>query len=132
MKPCPKTRSGKSGCANIFLELPLTIWFQHYHHECNIMLMIIHWLLYNDYLYTYLHLQFWHSRRSRIHKQPPEVLLKFLQISQEILKNTYFEEHLNDCFCALITSSYTDFHNPLQDKFYIFTNNFFFVTQLKQ
>ena len=41
------------------------------------MLLIIHWLLYNDYLYTYLHLQFWQSRRSRIHKQPPEVLLKF-------------------------------------------------------
>ena len=35
------------------------------------MLLIIH------YLYTYLHLQFWHSRRSRIHKQPPEVFLKF-------------------------------------------------------
>ena len=43
----------------------------------------------------------------------------------EILKNTYFEEHL-------ITSSYIDFYNPLQDKFYIFTNNFFFITQLKQ
>ena len=41
------------------------------------MLLIIHWLLYNNYLYTYLHLQFWHSRRSRIHKQPPEVFLKF-------------------------------------------------------
>ena len=40
--------------------------------ECNIMLLIIHWLLYNDYLYTYLH-----SRRSRIHKQLPEVFLKF-------------------------------------------------------
>ena len=39
--------------------------------ECNIMLLIIHWLLYNDYL------QFWHSRPSRIHKQPPEVFLKF-------------------------------------------------------
>ena len=41
------------------------------------MLLIIHWLLYNDYLYTYLHLQFWQSRRSRIHKQPPEVFLNF-------------------------------------------------------
>ena len=27
----------------------------------------------------------------------------------EILKNTYFEEHLNDRFCVLITSSYIDF-----------------------
>ena len=82
MKPCSKTRSGKSACANIFLELPLTNsgiileWMQH-------MLLIIHWLLYNDYFYTYLHLQLWHSRRSRIHKQPPEVFLKCLQISQE-------------------------------------------------
>ena len=25
MKPCSKTRSNKSTCANIFLELPLTI-----------------------------------------------------------------------------------------------------------
>ena len=107
--------------------------------ECN-MLLIIHWLLYNDYLYTYMHLQFWHSRRSRIHKQPPKVFLKVLQISQDstcvgvsflescetsglqhywkktptqvfsfkiwdILKNTYIEEHRNDCFHVLITSS---------------------------
>ena len=50
----------------------------------------------------------------------------------EILKNTYFEKHLNDCFCVLITSSYIDFYNPLQYTFYIFTNNFFFITQLKQ
>ena len=50
----------------------------------------------------------------------------------EILKNTYFEEHLNDCFCVLITSSYIDFYNPLQYTFFIFINNFFFITQLKQ
>ena len=113
------------------------------------MLLIIHWLLYNDYLYTYLHLQFWQSRRSRIHKQPPEVFLKFfanftgkhlcwslfftklqafrpatllkidsytgvflwnLRNSEEHL---YFEEHLNDSFCVLITSSYIGFYNPL-------------------
>ena len=109
------------------------------------MLLIIHWLLYNDYLYTYLHLQFWHSRRSRIHKQPPEVFLKFfanftgkhlcwslfftkLQAFRpatllkktptqvfsceicDILKNTCFEEHRNDCFCVLTTSSYIDFY----------------------
>ena len=27
------------------------------------------------------------------------------------LKNTYFEEHLNDSFCVLITSSHIDFYN---------------------
>ena len=46
----------------------------------------------------------------------------------EILKSTYFEEHLNDCFRVLITSSYIDFYNPLQYMFFIF----FFITQLKQ
>ena len=50
----------------------------------------------------------------------------------EILKDTYFEEHLNDCFCVLITSSSSiDFYNPLQYTFIIFTNNFF-ITQLKK
>ena len=50
----------------------------------------------------------------------------------EILKNTYFQEHLNDCFCVLITLSYIDFYNPLQYTFLIFINNFFCITQLKQ
>ena len=116
---------------------------------------------------TYLHLQFWHSRRSKIQKQPLEVFLKALKISQEnacvevsflqsckpsglqryekqtpmqvlscemwkILQKAYFEEYMNDCFCVLITSSNIDFYNSLQDTFFIFTNNFFFITQLKQ
>ena len=34
------------------------------------------------YNYILIYTYFWHSRWSRIHKQPP-VLLKFLQISQE-------------------------------------------------
>ena len=50
----------------------------------------------------------------------------------EILKNTYFEEHLNGCFCVLIASSYIDFYNPLEHTFFIFINNFFFITQSKQ
>ena len=50
----------------------------------------------------------------------------------EILKNTYFEEHLNDYFCVLITSSHIDFYSPLQYTFFIFINNFSFITQLKQ
>ena len=41
------------------------------HHATDHTLTFIQWLL------IYLHLQFWHSRRSRIHKQPPEVFLKF-------------------------------------------------------
>ena len=56
--------------------------------ECNIMLLIIHWLhtlitYILVWYYTCLHLQSWHSRRSRIHKQPQEVFLNILQISQE-------------------------------------------------
>ena len=30
MKPCSKTRGDKTTCTKIFLELPLTILFQHY------------------------------------------------------------------------------------------------------
>ena len=147
MKPCSKTRSDKSTCANIFLEPTLTIiictivaciileWMHH--HAFDHTLTFIHWLL------LIIHLQFWHSRRSRIYKQPPELFLKILLISHEntcagvsylqsckpsglqlylkktptqvfsceiweILTNTYFEEHLNDCFCVFITSSYID------------------------
>ena len=33
---------------------------------------------------------------------------------------------------AFITSSYTDFQNSLQYTLFIFTNNFFSITQLKQ
>ena len=49
MKPCLKTRSGKSACANIFLELPLTNsgiileWMQH--HAIDHTLTFIQWLL---------------------------------------------------------------------------------------
>ena len=42
MKPCSKTRSDKSTCANIFLELPLTLIPALSWNECNIMLLIIH------------------------------------------------------------------------------------------
>ena len=53
MKLCLKTRSDKSACANIFLELPLT-------DECNIIVLIINPLLYIDYLFIlyYLKLHF--------------------------------------------------------------------------
>ena len=116
---------------------------------------------------TYLQLQFWQSRPSRIQKQPPKVFFKILKISPEnncvgvsfsqscqssdlkryltvtptqvfsceiweILKNSYFEEHLKGCFCVMIASSYIDFYNPLQYTFFIFTSNLFFITQLKQ
>ena len=96
-----KNRSDKSACAYIFLELPSINYFRHcydqYYDECNIIVLIIHWLLYIDYfkyvrelnilddsyILYYLHLQLWNSHRSRIQKQPPEMFLKFSQISHE-------------------------------------------------
>ena len=57
MKPCSKTRSGKSACANLFLELPLTIQFRHYlgmnaNHAIDQTLTFIQWLLIIIYLLT--------------------------------------------------------------------------------
>ena len=46
--------------------------------------------------------------------------------------NTCLKEQLNDCFYVLITSSYLDFYYLLQYTFFIHTNDFFFITQLKQ
>ena len=56
LKPCLKTRSGKSACANIFLELSLTNsgiileWMQH--HATDHTFTFIHWLLIMVYLLT--------------------------------------------------------------------------------
>ena len=50
----------------------------------------------------------------------------------ESMKNNYFEEDLNDCFCVLITLSYIDFYNPLLYKIFIFTDNFLFIVHLEQ
>ena len=111
--------------------------------------------LYIDYLYIlyYLHLQLWQSHRNRIQKQPPEVFLKIWQISQEntcvrvsflslqacnVIKKRLlhrcfpvkFEKYLrspilkNICERLLLNSQ--------QFTFFIFTNNFFFIVQLKQ
>ena len=55
-KPCLETRSDKSPCANIFLELPLTNfgiileWIQH--HTMDHTLTFIHWLLMHLTLFT--------------------------------------------------------------------------------
>ena len=56
-------------------------WMQHdaIDHTKDVTLTFLHWLL----IIIYLLLKFWHSRRSRIHKQPPELFLKILQISLE-------------------------------------------------
>ena len=129
------------------------------HHAIDHTLTFIHWLL----IMTYWHLQFWHSRRSRIHKQPPEVFLKILQISQESTcagvsflqrcnlhacnvtkKDSYTdvflwnlrnsEEHLfwRRYERLLLCVEYFIIYWFLQYTFFIFTNKFFYFTQLKQ
>ena len=111
---------------------------------------------------TYILTYTYNSDTAVIHKQPPEVFLNFFPnfTGKHLCWSLFFtklqafrpatllridsytsvflwnlrnsEEHLNDCFCVLITSSYIDFYNPLQYTFHIFTNKFFFITQLKQ
>ena len=88
MKPWLKTRSDKSACANIILELLLTT-------NSGIILesmltsyywsYIIHSLFHMDYLYIlyYLKLQFWHSSWSRIQKQLQEMFLKILKFHRK-------------------------------------------------
>ena len=115
----------------------------------------------------YLHLQFWQSRRSRIHKQPPEVFLKFFAnfTGKHLCWSLFFtklqafrpatllkidsytsvflwnlrnsEEHLlwRTSERLLLCIDYFIiywFLQPLQYTIFIFTNNFFFITQLKQ
>ena len=48
-----------------------------HHRAIDHALAFIYWLL------IIIYLQFWHKRRSGIHKQPPEMFLKSLLISQE-------------------------------------------------
>ena len=58
-------------------------WMQHdaIDHTNDVTRTFLHWLL----IIIYLHLKFWHSRRSRIRKQPPELFLKILQITRKHL-----------------------------------------------
>ena len=89
MKLCLKTRSDKSACVNIFLELPLTnsgiILEWMLHHAIDTTLTFIHWLF--IYL-TFITLAFRHSYRSRIQKQPPEVFLKILHFDGALFENS--------------------------------------------
>ena len=133
MKPCSKTRSDKSTCANISLELPL---FRHYLGMNAIIILCLLTLtiltqspeqnsyttprcvLKNFTNFTGKHL-YWSLFFYKVASlQACNVTKKRLLPTQvfsceiwEILKNTYFEKHLNDCFCVLITSSYIDFYS---------------------
>ena len=53
------------------------------YNECNIILLIIQWLLYINYLHIsyYLHLQLRYNPQSKNQKPSPEEFLKVLQIS---------------------------------------------------
>ena len=66
-------------------------WMQHdaIDHTKDVTLTFLHWLL----IIIYLLLKFWHSRRSRIHKQPPELFLKILQIHKKapVLESLFYK-----------------------------------------
>ena len=140
MKPCSKTRSEKSTCANIFLQLPWTILFRHYlginATSCYWSYIDFYRLISHNYILTHTYstaagAEFIRSLRdvlknfvnfTRKHLCCSLVFTKLqvfraatLQVFSceiwEILKNTYFEEHLNHCFCVLITSWYIDFYS---------------------
>ena len=74
----------KSACANIFLEPALT--------NAGIILEWMHH-------HAIDHLQFWHSRRSGIHKHPLEVFLKMLfHRKTSVLKSLIYKAaRLQDC-----------------------------------
>ena len=86
MKPCSKTRSDKSTVQKNFANFTGK-------HLC--------WSLFFTKLQAF--------RPAALLKKTPTLV--FSCEIWEILKNTYFEEHLNDCFCVLITSSYIDFYS---------------------
>ena len=119
MKPCLKTRSDKRACANIFLELPLTnfgIILERMQHALTFM----HSLLIHFALLTLT-----------IMMQPPE---QNSEAAMDFLLNFYAnftEKHLP---WSLLFTKLQVFRLEmiLQYTFFIFTNNVFFITQLKQ
>ena len=97
-----------------------------------------------------------HCRRSRIQKQPLEMFLKtpvleflFYKVASLQPSNVVKKRLLHRCFpmkydkflktpilknfCErlFLCISYIDLYNSLQYTFFIFTNNFFFIMQLK-
>ena len=135
-------------------------WQKYMRWHFYIILLIIHGLLYIDYLHIlyYLNLQLWNMNSEaaaglflkilqslftklqafRSATLWPATLLKrhsytgvFPWNLINSQKHLFWRTSVNDCFCVLITSSYIDFYNSLQYTFLIFTNRFF-IKQLKQ
>ena len=80
----------------------------------------------------------WKTAQKQI---PPGFGLRFGLGSGAIFREAIFQAAIflvplrtsaNDCFCVLITSSYIDFYNSLKYTFFVFSSNFFCITQLKQ
>ena len=141
MKPCSSTRNEKSTCANIFLELPLTILFRN-HVGMNTTLCYWSYIeFYTLITYNYMLTNTYNSDTAagaefisspqrcsltfcKFHRKASVLESLFCNVASlqvcnitkktptqvfsceiwEILNNTYFEKHLNDCFCVLITS----------------------------
>ena len=128
-------------------------WMQHdaIDHTKDVTLTFLHWLL----IIIYLLLKFWHSRRSRIHKQPPELFLQILQILSPVLESLFHKvaslqacnvtknRLLHRCFPVKFEKFWRTSERLLLciDYFIIYwflqsstvhVFHFFFITQLKQ
>ena len=162
MKPCSKTRSDKSACANKLSELPALYWNECHARSCYWSYIDFYTLITYNFMITDTHnsdtaagAEFISSHRRcslkfcKVRKKATVLASLFYKVASfqacnvtkktptqvffceiwKILKNTYSEEHLNDCFCALIFSSYIDFNST---RFSILRIKLFFMTQLKQ
>ena len=95
MKPCSKTRSDKSTCANISRTYVNYLMTALSWNECIIMLLIIHWLLCIDYLWLYTY------------NSDTTAGAEFISSHRSVLKNfaNFTEKHL--CWGLLFTKLLT-------------------------
>ena len=154
MKPCSKTRSDKSTCANIFLERRLTILFRHY---LGMNATSCYWSYIDFYTFITYNYILTDTRNSdtaaevEFISSPRGVLKNFANFTRKhlcwslvftklqafrtatLLKKDS-EEHLfsRTSERLLLCIDYFIMYWFLQYTFSIFTNKFFFITQLKQ
>ena len=135
MKTCSKSRSGKSACANIFLELPLTIQFRHYlgmnATSCCWSYIDFYILITYNYILTYTYNSDTDFRLATLLKidSYTGLFLWNLRTSEEHLF-WRISERLFLCIDYFII--YWFLQSSSVHVLHFFTNNFFFITQLKQ
>ena len=161
MKPCSKTRSDKSTCAKIFLELPWTILFRHYlginATSCYWSYIDFYRLITHNYILTHTYstaagaefisslrdvLKNFKFQKCKFHRKAPLLESRFYKVASLQgcnvtgvflwnLRNS--EEHLfwRTSEPLLLCIDYFMIYWFLQYMFFIFTNKFFFIAQLK-